>query len=65
MCIRDSHYPIPLHLQPALSSRGFNPGDFPVAESWAKNILSLPLFPEMTEEQLVYVAAALNERVRV
>ena len=59
------HYPIPLHLQPALSSRGFNPGDFPVAESWAKNILSLPLFPEMTEEQLVYVAAALNERVRV
>lgn len=59
------HYPIPLHLQPALSSMGFNPGDFPVAEAWAQNVLSLPLFPELTEEQLVYVAAALNERVRV
>lgn len=59
------HYPIPLHLQPALSSMGFKSGDFPVAEAWAQNILSLPLFPELTEEQLVYVAAALNERVRV
>ena len=44
---------------------GFKPGDFPVAEASAQNILSLPLFPELNEEQLVYVAAALNERVRV
>ncbi len=59
------HYPIPLHLQPALSPMGFKPGDFPVAEAWAKKVFSLPLFPELTEEQLVYVAAALNECVRV
>jgi dTDP-4-amino-4,6-dideoxygalactose transaminase len=57
------HYPIPLHLQPALSE-GFKPGDFPVAEAWARNVLSLPLFPELTQEQLGYVADAFSERVR-
>lgn len=59
------HYPVPLHLQPALSFMGFKPGAFPVAERWAQSVLSLPLFPEISEEQLVYVATALKERVQV
>ena len=53
------HYPLPLHLQPAYRSLGLGPGSFPVAEAAAQQVLSLPLFPEMTEEQQERVAAAL------
>ena len=49
------HYPIPLHLQNAYSSLGHIAGDFPVAEKVAEEILSLPMFPQMTEEQLARV----------
>ena len=52
------HYPIPLHLQPAFASLGGRPGDFPVAEKAAAEILSLPLYPEMTDEQARAVARA-------
>src|SRR5260221_4787228 len=45
------HYPIPLHLQPALRDLGYSEGDFPVSEQLAKTALSLPLFPELTQEQ--------------
>lgn len=55
------HYPIPLHLQPAFASLGHRPGDFPVAEKAASEILSLPLYPQMTEEQVGRVAAAVRE----
>lgn len=44
------HYPTPLHLQPALFYLGYNEGNFPVAEKQAKEILSIPLFPELSEE---------------
>ena len=53
------HYPIPLHLQPALQSLGYGPGDFPVAEQLADSILSIPMYPEMQDAQLVRVVQTL------
>ncbi|MGM0587764.1 MAG: DegT/DnrJ/EryC1/StrS family aminotransferase [Bacteroidota bacterium] len=50
------HYPIPVHLQPALEPYGYSNGDFPVTESLAKRLLSLPIYPEMSIEQIDYVA---------
>jgi dTDP-4-amino-4,6-dideoxygalactose transaminase len=55
------HYPIPLHVQPAFASLGGKPGDFPVAETAAREILSLPLYPEMTDDQARAVAQAVRE----
>ncbi len=49
------HYPIPLHLQPALSYLGYKEGDFPVAERATKEVLSLPVFPELTDDEISYV----------
>ena len=57
------HYPVPLHLQPAYAHIGHRPGDFPVAERLAAEILSLPMFPEITEEQQDYVVSALATAV--
>ena len=56
------HYPIPLHLQPAFA-RERRPGDFPEAERAANEILSLPIYPEMTDAQVRTVAAAVRESV--
>ena len=50
------HYPIPLHLQPAYQYLNLRRGEFPVAEGYAPQILSLPLYPELTESQLEYIA---------
>jgi dTDP-4-amino-4,6-dideoxygalactose transaminase len=55
------HYPIPLHLQPAFRSLGGREGDLPVAERAAAEILSLPLYPELTEERAARVARAVRE----
>lgn len=55
------HYPIPLHLQPAMKGLGYRRGDFPAAERLAETELSLPLFPELTSEQVNFVAAAVQE----
>ncbi|MFC9921434.1 DegT/DnrJ/EryC1/StrS family aminotransferase [Rhodococcus sp. NPDC127527] len=54
------HYPTPVHLLPAFSVLGCREGDFPVAERLSKEILSLPIFPGITEEQQDAVAAALR-----
>jgi dTDP-4-amino-4,6-dideoxygalactose transaminase len=54
------HYPIPIHLQGALADHGFRPGQFPVAERAAGEILSLPLFPGITPEQQERVAGVLR-----
>ena len=54
------HYPIPVHLQPAFRYLGFARGSFPVAERIAQRTLSLPLFPEMTEDQFDHVCACIR-----
>jgi dTDP-4-amino-4,6-dideoxygalactose transaminase len=53
------HYPIPVHLQPAYADLGHRAGDFPVAEQVASEVLSLPMFPEMTTAQVEEVADAV------
>lgn len=52
------HYPIPVHLQEAYRDLGYKSGAFPVAETLAHRIVSLPMFPEITEAELARVAAA-------
>lgn len=49
------HYPIPLHLMEAAAPLGYQPGDFPETEKQAKEIMSLPIYPELTDEQVDYV----------
>jgi len=53
------HYPVPLHLMPALTSDRFRYGQFPVAEALAGDILSLPIYPQISEAQQERVVAAL------
>jgi len=55
------HYPVPLHLQPAYEYLGHKRGDFPVAEAAAAQIVSLPMFPELSDDQVDAVAAATRE----
>ena len=54
------HYPVPVHLQPAFRHLGHGPGDFPIAEAAARQLLSLPLYPQITREQQVRVADAVR-----
>lgn len=55
------HYPVPLHVQEAYRDLGYTRGDFPVSELVAARALSLPMFPELTSEQIEYVAAAIED----
>jgi dTDP-4-amino-4,6-dideoxygalactose transaminase len=55
------HYPVPIHLQPAYRDLGYGPGDFPVAERYAGEILSLPMYPELPDDAIVRVAEALHD----
>jgi dTDP-4-amino-4,6-dideoxygalactose transaminase len=50
------HFPIPIHLQAACRDLGYGPGDLPVTEHVAKEVLSLPMYAELTDDQLVEVA---------
>jgi dTDP-4-amino-4,6-dideoxygalactose transaminase len=59
------HYPIPVHLQPAYRDLGYAAGAFPVCERAAAEVLSLPMFPELTSDQIAQVALALTPRVGV
>ena len=54
------HYPVPVHLQPAYSDLGYKVGDFPQSEKAAAEVLSLPLFPEMTESQIEAVSRVVQ-----
>jgi dTDP-4-amino-4,6-dideoxygalactose transaminase len=54
------HYPIPVHLLPAYADLGHHTGDFPCSEQAANEVLSLPMYAELTEEQVVGVASAIT-----
>lgn len=58
------HYPKPIHLQPAFAELGYQPGDFPVAEALAEKILSLPIFPELTNEAVAYITKVIHDVYR-
>jgi len=53
-------YPKPLHLQTCFKDLGYSPGDLPVAERLAEEVLSLPIYPELTDQQIHYVAGAIR-----
>ncbi|HMQ53800.1 MAG TPA: DegT/DnrJ/EryC1/StrS family aminotransferase, partial [Anaerolineae bacterium] len=54
------HYPIPIHLQPAYGELGHQEGDFPIAEAYAKEILSLPMYPELEPEAVRYTVDSIK-----
>jgi dTDP-4-amino-4,6-dideoxygalactose transaminase len=55
------HYPTPIHLQDAYSDLGLGVGTFPVAERLARRTLSLPMYPELTLEQIADVVAGIRD----
>ena len=55
------HYPVPLHLQPAWSSLGHRRGEFPVSEEACDTVISLPLYPTLSEEQVEAVVSAVRD----
>ncbi len=57
------HYPVPLHLQPACKALGYQPGDFPVSESIADTVLSLPIHPHLSDDEVRRVAEAVHKAV--
>jgi dTDP-4-amino-4,6-dideoxygalactose transaminase len=54
------HYPLPLHLQPAYAFLGYRPGDFPVSERASRTILSLPIHPALSDDQVGLVITAVG-----
>lgn len=59
------HYPVPIHLQQAYQSLGYEAGAFPIAERAARQLISLPMFPELTPSQVEVVAEGVKEAVAV
>lgn len=57
------HYPVPVHLQPAMAGHGWSPGSFPHVEAAARSILSLPIYAELTTAQMDEVVRALSEAI--
>jgi dTDP-4-amino-4,6-dideoxygalactose transaminase len=54
------HYPVPIHLQDAARNLGHRPGDFPVTERHTQTMLSLPIYPELTAEEVQHVIAGIR-----
>jgi len=59
------HYPLPVHLQPPYRKMGFKEGMFPNAERWAKEVLSLPMHPNLTKDEVEYIVSCIEEFFRV
>ncbi|HHI69298.1 MAG TPA: transcriptional regulator, partial [Planctomycetes bacterium] len=55
------YYPLPLHLQPCFGYLGYKEGDFPVSEKAAAEVISLPVYPELTSSQMERVMEALKD----
>ena len=55
------HYPVPIHLQKAYTDMGLKEGSFPLTEKFSKEIISLPMFPELTEGEVDYIAKCIGE----
>lgn len=61
----DIHYPTPIHLQEAYSDLGIGKGSLPVTEQFAGQIMSLPIYPELTKEEILRVADVINNFVNL
>ena len=55
------HYALPIHLQPSFRYLGYKEGDFPVVESYAKKVMSIPLHPFLTDEEAEYISKKVIE----
>lgn len=58
------HYPVPLHLQPAFRHLGYKKGDFPMAEKFSTEILSLPMSPYLTRDDIKTVCCCVNQKLK-
>lgn len=59
----DVHYPIPIHLQPAFASLGYGRGEFVVSETLCAHVVSLPMFPDLTDGEVAQISGAVREAV--
>lgn len=55
------YYPVPLHLTKALSFLGYKEGDFEIAEKLCKKSFAIPMFPELTDEEIEYITTSINQ----
>ena len=58
-----THYPVPIHLHPAYQDLGYGEGDIPISECYAEQMLSLPMYPELTEDMIEYTVDAIRDFV--
>jgi len=56
------HYPLPLHLQEAYKNLGYKKGDFPISETCSAELLSLPMFPELTEDEIKKIVEVIKKK---
>jgi dTDP-4-amino-4,6-dideoxygalactose transaminase len=59
------HYPVPLHVQECFKQLGYIQGDFPETEKLAESGLSLPMYPELSDEKIEYVAETIKKFLRL